>query len=195
MTIPGYYDRQDARLPPAPIGLDELEAMKETALFTDEDVEALRRSRAILEPQTEQILDVWYGFVGSKPFLLAQFSAPNGGAPNPDYLARVRARFGRWIADTADASYDEAWLGQQLEIGRRHHRVGKNRTDGVESTALVPFRYLVPLIQPIVQTLRPFLEKSGEPKEVVDVMQEAWRKSVLLQVTLWSVPYVREGDF
>ena len=35
-----------------------------TVLFTDEDAGYLRRAGAILAPQTEAVLDVWYGFVG-----------------------------------------------------------------------------------------------------------------------------------
>jgi hypothetical protein len=29
----------------------------------------------------------------------------------------------------------------------------------------------------------------------VDGMHQAWFKSVVLQVTLWSQPYVKDGDF
>lgn len=169
--------------------------MKEAVLLDAGDVEALRRSGPILEPQVDQILDVWYGFVGSKPFLLEHFSHADTGAPIPDYLDRVRARFGQWIRDTAAARYDDRWLRWQLEIGRRHHRVGKNETDGAQSSALVPFRYLFLLAQPIVDTLRPFLEGGGDDRDAVDAMQNAWRKSVLLQVTLWSHPYVIGGDY
>jgi hypothetical protein len=44
-------------------------------------------------------------------------------------------------------------------------------------------------------TLRPFLAKKGHPAEEVQKMYEAWVKSCLLQVTLWSRPYVKDGDF
>lgn len=169
--------------------------MKEAALFSDDDVAALRASRTILEPRIEEILDVWYGFVGSKSFLLEHFSERGGGAPIEDYLGRVRARFGRWILDTTAAVYDDDWLRWQLEIGRRHHRVGKNRTDGANSSAIIPLRYLLPLAQPIVDTLRPFLAAGTDDRDAVDTMQNAWRKAVLLQVTLWSEPYVLDGDF
>lgn len=194
MTIPGYR-LSDANLTPSPIGPADFAAMKEAALFGEDDVRALRRSGPILEPKTDAILDVWYGFVGSKPFLLEHFSHPETKEPSADYLGRVRARFGQWIRDTAAANYDEGWLRWQQEIGRRHHRTGKNETDGATSTAIVPFRFLFPLAQPIVHTLRPFLEHTGEPRDAVDAMQDAWRKSVLLQVTLWSMPYIHEGDF
>lgn len=192
MTIPGYR-YGDSTLPASPLTLDDLAAMEAAVLFGPSDVAALRRSGPILAPQTEAILDVWYGFVGSLPQLLEHFS--HGGQPVGDYLTRVRQRFGQWIHDTAAANHDEAWLRWHLEIGRRHHRVGKNRTDNVQSSPVVPLRYLFLLAQPIVHTLRPFLAATGEPTEVVDAMQDAWRKAVLLQVTLWAQPYVQAEDF
>jgi hypothetical protein len=192
--IPGYR-YGDPTLPPAPISAEQFGWLKEAALLGDDDIAALRRSGPILEPHVDEILDVWYGFVGSKPFLLAQFSDRDTGAPLPEYLDRVRARFSQWILDTAAAEFDDAWLRWQFEIGRRHHRVGKNLTDGAHSSALVPMSHMILLAQPIVDTLRPFLESGGDDRDTVDAMQNAWRKAVLLQVTLWSYPYVLEGDF
>ena len=149
----------------------------------------------VVRDQIEAILDVWYGFVGSNPHLLASFTDPAGGQPIGDYLGAVRARFGEWILNTASANYDQAWLDYQHEIGLRHHRAKKNRTDGVASTEIVPFRYLTPLIFPVTATLKPFLAKGGHSSEEVDRMHAAWVKSCLLQVTLWSPAYVNQGDF
>jgi len=192
MSIPGYA-HGDAALRESPISVDDFAAMQAVALFGPDDTAALQRSRPILAPQVDAILDVWYGFVGSQPALLEQFS--HEGRPVGAYLDRVRARFGQWILDTAEARFDDAWLRWQFEIGRRHHRVGKNLTDGVQSSAVVPLRYLFLLIQPVVHTLRSFLAATGEPEDVVTAMQEAWRKSLLLQITLWAQPYVNPGDF
>jgi hypothetical protein len=47
------------------------------------------------------------------------------------------------------------------------------------------------LLVPITTTLKPFLA-GGEDGEA---MHQAWVKAVLLQVILWSHPYVRDGDF
>ena len=88
------YTHGSKDLARSPISLDDLEKLKATLLFTEEDAKALRRSREILEPQVDAILDVWYGFVGSQPHLLAYFSSAEG-KPDGDYLAKVRARFGR----------------------------------------------------------------------------------------------------
>ena len=44
-------------------------------------------------------------------------------------------------------------------------------------------------------TIRPFLAKKGHPAEDVGRMHEAWCKTVMLQVTLWSLSYAKEGDW
>ncbi|HVS17214.1 MAG TPA: protoglobin domain-containing protein [Planctomycetota bacterium] len=190
-----YWGRKRPAPPSrSPVSLQELELLRRTLLLDDEDVRWLRESRAVLEPQVDALLDVWYGFVGSNPHLLASF-ANQGGEPQGEYLAAVRGRFGRWVLDTAEARFDQEWLDYSHEIGLRHHRSGKNATDGADAAAEVPFRYLLALHQPITATLRPFLEAGGRPAKDVDRMQDAWRKAVLLQVILWSHPYVHEGSF
>lgn len=176
------------------ISLNDFERMKQTALFGDDDIAHLRASEPILAPQVEAILDTWYGFVASLPHLAAYFSTPEGELLTR-YLDAVRVRFAQWIVDTARADYDQRWLDHQIEIGRRHHRVGKNRTDGVNAAAHIHFRYLIPLAVPIVHTLRPFLAAQSHGDAEVTAMQQAWLKSVLLQVSLWSHPYIAEGDF
>ena len=193
-SIPGYTFETTA-VARSPLSLAELELMKKSVLFGDEDIRYLRMSHDVLQDQVESILDVWYGFVGANPHLLASFSHKASGEPLGPYLQVVRMRFGQWILDTATAEYGQAWLDYQHEIGLRHDRARKNRTDDAPSTELVPFRYLVPLIFPITSTLAPFLARKGHPAEDVEKMHAAWVKSVLLQVTLWSQPYVKEGRF
>ena len=191
-NIPGYTL---GSAPRSPVTLAEFELMKKSALFGDGDVCALRLSHEVVKDQVEAILDVWYGFVGSQPHLLASFSGRTSGQPLGDYLGGVRKRFGQWILDTAAANYDQAWLDYQHQIGLRHHRSAKNRTDGADASAIVPFRDLFALIFPVTFTLRPFLAKKGHSAEQVDQMHAAWQKSCLLQLTLWSHPYVKDGDF
>lgn len=192
-AIPGYTLGQPT-VPKAPITLGELELLKKTVLLAGDDVAALRASAPILADQTEAILDVWYGFVGSQPHLLAYF-ANDAGRPDADYLGAVRRRFVQWILDTAQAKFDQPWLDYQFEVGRRHHRSGKNRTDGAHAVPHIAYRYLPALLYPVTATLKPFLASKGASAEDVERMQQAWIKAVLLQVILWSYPYVREGDF
>lgn len=194
MNNPPGYLYGSPTLARSPVSLEDFDLLKKTVLFTDDDVRALRASGDVLADQVEAILDVWYGFVGANPHLLAAFCG-DGGQPDAAYLAAVRARFGRWILDTARASYDQPWLDWQHEIGRRHHRTGKNQTDGARAAEIVPFRYLMALVYPITATLRPFLAKEGRAPEEVERMHQAWVKSVLLQAILWSRPYVHAHDF
>ena len=103
-TIPGYtFDAPD--LPKSPLTQAEFDLLRQTVLFTDEDVRYLRMAGDVLADQIEAILDVWYGFVGAHPHLLAYFST-HDGQPIGDYLARVRQRFGQWILDTTRRPYD-----------------------------------------------------------------------------------------
>ena len=191
--IPGYTYGTDA-VARSPLSLGELELLQATLLLGDDDLAALRRSGEILAPQVEEVLDVWYGFVGANPHLLAAFTGPDG-QPDQAYLAAVRRRFGRWILDTARAEFDQAWLDYQHEVGLRHHRSGKNRTDGARAADHIPLRYVLALLVPITTTLKPFLAGEGVGGEEVEAMHQAWVKAVLLQVILWSHPYVRDGDF
>ncbi len=193
-AIPGYTMGQKS-LAKAPYTLAELESLKKTLLFTDEDIRYLRMSKAILADQTEAILEVWYGFVASSPELVVYFKNNKTGAPDGAYLGAVRKRFGQWIADTADANYDQAWLDYQYEIGLRHTKPKKNKTDKVDSVPLVNFRYLSALTIPVTTTLKPFLAKKGASAADVEKMHAAWVKSVLMQTILWSYPYVKDGQF
>ena len=152
-NIPGYTLGSAA---PSPVTLAEFETMQKTALFGDDDVRALRLSLDVLKDQVEAILDVWYGFVGSQPHLLASFSGGANGQPQGDYLGAVRKRFGQWILDTAAAQYNQRWL------------------DGADASAIVPFRDLFALIFPVTFTLKPFLAKNGHSPEQVEQMHAAW---------------------
>ncbi len=193
-SIPGYA-YGTAAVSRSPVSLAEFELLKQSVLFTDDDAKALRQSYDILKDQVEAILEVWYGFVGTHPHLLAAFTGRNDGKPIHEYLSAVRKRFGQWILDTARAQYDQQWLDYQQEIGLRHHWLKKNQTDRVTAAEHVPFRYLVALVYPITFTLKPFLAKHGHAPEEVEKMYQAWVKSCLLQAILWSHPYVKAGEF
>jgi len=43
--------------------------------------------------------------------------------------------------------------------------------------------------------MKPILGRNGYPPAVVESMYDAWWKAMILQVTLWSQPYIRDGDF
>jgi hypothetical protein len=190
-NIPGYTYGSAA---PSPVTMKEFEELKQAVLFTAEDEKYLKMAGEVLKDQIDAVLDLWYGFVGSHPHLVYYFSGPDG-KPDANYLAAVRQRFGQWILDTCNRPYDQEWLNYQHEIGLRHHRTKKNKTDNVRSVPIVPLRYLIAFIYPITATIKPFLAKKGHRPEEVDKMHQAWFKSVTLQVALWNYPYAKDGDF
>lgn len=192
--IRGYAFGTSA-VPRSPVSLAEFELMKETALFGDDDVRYLHMSRAVLEDQVDDLLVAWYSYIRSTPHILHAFVDRTTGVADEAYLAAVRRRFRQWVLDTAAADYGRAWLDWQDEIGRRHHRTGKNVTDGASAAAIVPFRYLPTMMYAMLATLRPFLARKGSSAQDVEGMHAAWTKSLVLQVTLWCRLYVKDGDY
>ncbi|GEL17968.1 protoglobin domain-containing protein [Pseudonocardia asaccharolytica] len=188
VSAPAGYTYDDHALPASPVSAAELEQLKASVLFTDDDAAALAMAGDVLADQITDVLDTWYGFVGSHPHLVAYF-ADRDGEPIKSYLDAVYHRFGRWILDTCRRPYDERWLAYQEEIALRHTPAKKNKTDGVDSVPVVPLRYLIAFIYPITATMRPFLAKKGHSEADVERMHAAWFKSVTLQVALWSRPY------
>jgi hypothetical protein len=177
----------------SPISIAELELLKKTVLFTAEDESNLRLAGEVLKDQTNEVLDLWYGFVGGNEHLVKYFG--KNGQPNSDYLTAVRARFGQWIMDLCNKPYDQAWLNYQHEIGLRHHSAKKNKTDNVDAEPIINYRYMVAFIFPITATIKGFLAKKGHSAEKVEAMYAAWFKAVTLTVILWTYPYINKNEF
>lgn len=191
-TAPHGYAYRDSAVAASPVTGDDLAALKASVLWSDADRDALRRAAEILVPRTDAILDLWYGFVGGNPHLVATF-AGSDGQPDAAYLAGVRARFGLWIRDLCTREFDDTWLAYQEEIANRHHPAKKNRTDAVASPSdHVPLRHLIALVVPITVTIRGFLAEGETDPTRVDQMYHAWFKAVTLSVALWTRPYTPE---
>lgn len=191
--IPGYA-MGDPSIPAAPITMEEFDRLKQTVMFTEADEEALRMAGDVLDGQIDAVVERLFEFAGSHDFLLYYFTDGHG-TPDVEYVGRVQARVGQWIRDTCAPPYDEDWLAYQFEIGRRKHRTKKNRTDDADAVPNVDFRYFAAFLHPITALVRPFLENGDRTPEEVDRMYDAWFKSMVLQVTLRSYPYVRDGDW
>lgn len=194
MTKISGYIYGTAEVAQSPLKLEDLENLKKAVLFNDEDETYLRLAGEVLADQVEEVLDVWYGFVASHPHLVYYFTDGQGNA-NSSYLSAVRHRFGQWILDLCNRSYNQQWLDYQHEIALRHHRIKKNQTDGVNSVPNIDYRYIIAFIYPITATIKPFLAKKGHGTGEVEKMHQAWFKAVVMSVALWSIPYVKDGDF
>jgi hypothetical protein len=193
-NIPGYT-YGTGEVAKSPITLKEWEELKKSALFADEDVFYLRLSLDVLADQVDDLLKAWRGIIFLNPHLRAYDENPETGQVDKAYAAAVAKRFGQWVLDTAKAEYDQAWLDYQYEIGLRHHRAKKNQTDHGHTLGHIRARDLIAFSAAIVVPMKPYLAKKGHPAEVVNRMYNAWWKSMILQVTLWTQPYIREGDF
>ena len=191
--IPGYtYGSKDIQ--PSSVSLRELEELKETVGWTDDDSIYLRLAGDILEDQTKQIVDHWRnGIIAGIPNLARHSQTPEGERI-PEYVARSGRRFEQWILDTCLRPYDQDWLDYQMEIARRHTSAMKNKVDGVRSTPYVPLRDVTGFIAVMNETVRPYLASKGHSTEDVDRMHLAWRKSLHLQTALWTKLYMDTAD-
>ena len=190
-TIPGYSfgAPEVAR---SPVTADDVELLKATLLWSDEDDRYLRMAGDVLRDQVDDVLELWYGYVASHPHLVHYF-ADRDGQPIAEYLERVRARFAQWVRDVCGRPYDDTWRYYQHEIGLRHTRAKKNQTDAVDSVPEIALRYLVAFIFPITATMRQFLANKGHAPDDVEGMHTAWFKAVVLHVCLWCEPYASEA--
>ena len=192
--LPGY-NPGSPDVAKSPITLDELRDLKASTLFSDEGVVYFRVSYDVLKDQAEDLVTMWRGIIAGHPHLAQYSQDPRTGQPDKEYGEKVGKRFAQWVLDTARAEYDQEWLNYQYEIGLRHHRAKKNKTDDAHAAAHVRGRDLIAFSAATVAPMRPYLEKGGHSSEVVNRMLEAWWKSMILQVTLWSQPYMNQGDF
>ncbi len=191
--IHGYnYGNADVAM--SPVSMHDLENLKTTVGWTDEDQRYLRLAGEVLQHQTKAIVDHWRnGIIAGIPNLARHSRTPEGEAI-PDYLARSGLRFQQWILDTCFRSYDQDWLNYQNEIALRHMTAKKNKVDGVRSTPFVPLRDIIAFIAVMNETVKIFLAAKGHPVEDVEKMHRAWCKSMQLQIALWSQPYTAPGQ-
>jgi len=187
--VPGYsYGTHEVAK--SPISLSELEDLKVSAGFTQEDERYLRLAGGVLADQTREIVAHWRSSIIAAIPHLARHSRTPEGNPIPEYLAKSNLHFQQWILDTCLRPYDQDWLNYQQEIALRHTRAKKNLTDGVRSTPYVPFRDVIAFVAVMNETIKPYLAAKGHSAEEVARMHLAWTKSIQLQLALWAGPYM-----
>src|SRR5271156_1232471 len=188
------YTFGSAEIPMSPVSPRELEDLKASVGFTDEDQRYLHLAGEVLADQTRQIVTHWRsGIIAGIPNLARHSRTPEGEAI-PEYLERSNLRFQQWILDTCLRPYDQEWINYQQEIALRHTSLKKNKVDGVRSTAYVPLRDIIAFIAVMNETIKPYLAAKGHSGEDVGKMHTAWCKSVQMQVALWVKPYTDRGQ-
>lgn len=58
-------------------------------MWSAEDDDALQMAGDVLEPQIDEILETWYGFIGDHDFLLRYFTDVDTNEPIDEYLKWV----------------------------------------------------------------------------------------------------------
>jgi len=188
-SIPGYdYGTPGSAI--SPVSESDLSQLEQTAGWTAADAAVLARHADLFRAKAESMVDSWRVVIGSQSHLSRWFLKPDG-APNDEYKASVKRCFVQWVIDVALQPHDRDWLNYQHEIGLRHTPAKKNRTDGVQSPPLVPFRYLLGFI-PVVLPIRGFFTDAIQDDAELKRLENAWTKAVLLHVTLWSRAYVAD---
>jgi hypothetical protein len=174
----------------SPVSMTELQELKQTVGWTDEDTKWIKLAGTIFAQRAEAMVNHWRSIIAQQPHLLRWFITPEG-KPDENYKAAVKKRFVQWVRDTCEREYDQSWLDYQHEIALRHTPAKKNVTDGGHTPPLVPLRYVIAFAEIIGQSARDFLLEAKCGRKELEAMHGAWRKSVLLQVALWSRAYVQ----
>lgn len=170
---------------PSPVGMAELDQLLSTVLWSADDTAALRMAGRVMDGQVDEIVDLWWAFVGSHPQLVRAFGAERWRAT--DGLESVRDGVGEWIRALCTCEWDQEWLDYQHEIVRRH--VDHDTPDAPWGLHHVPLRYLIALVVPITTTVAGVLEASGAERGDIAAMRTAWFKAVTLTVALWAQPH------
>ena len=189
--IPGY-DYGTSRAALSPVNLEELARLKAAADFTEEDERYLRMAGEVLSDQAEAMVNAWRERIGAQKPLASVFKGPDG-KPDEHYKAAVKPRFVQWVIDLCTRPFDQTWLDYQEEIALRHLPAKKNKTDHADTPPLVPLRYLLTFVAPVVIAPKELLGKKGHSAAQIEKMHRAWTKAVLLTIALWARPYTQDG--
>jgi hypothetical protein len=191
--IPGYtYGTDEAAS--SPLTLEDLERLKAVVGLTPDDEQALIEAARVLVDQADDMVTAYRKRLGELPFMRAYSGHPDGTS-NPEYNAASQPRFDRFIIDACTRPLDQDWLNYQHEIGLRHTRAKKTKTDHADSLDHIPMRYLLAFTAVVIATARDYLAAGGASAEQVGRMHAAFTKSVMLHVTVWTRPYVDAADW
>ncbi|HLJ46397.1 MAG TPA: protoglobin domain-containing protein [Bryobacteraceae bacterium] len=191
VEIPGY-DFGDPAAAHSPISLGDLRQIEAAAGWTENDAAVLRKHSRIFEEKAEEMVGAWRSVIGSQPALAHWFVGPDG-KPDERYKASVKQRFVQWVRDACSRPHDQSWLDYQEEIGLRHTPDKKNVTDHAHTPSVVPLRYLYGFVPVVALSARKFFVDAGVSGEELRKLEDAWLKTVILHVVLWSRPYCKDG--
>lgn len=179
----------------APAGFpagEDIELLWRIGLFSADDERALRKLWRILGGQTDDYLDMVLGMVAAYPALAAALATIRHESLGfaADGSATVRPLFRQWLSETCLSPHQPPWIGRLYSL---HADLPPERPTRGLSAKLPEFRYLIALSFPLVAAARSLLVDAGLASEAIERMQSAFLKAILLQVTLLSKLYVKDG--
>ncbi len=175
--------------PPGFPTAEEVELLWRIGLFSSDDERALRKLWRVLKGRTDDYLDMVLGMVAAYPALaaaLAEVRHHTWGV-SADGSATVRRLFREWLSETCHSPQRLSWLK------RLYFDLMPERSAQKMAAELPSFRYLIALSFPLVATLRSLLAGIELAPQEIERMQSALLKAILLQATLLSKLYVKEG--
>lgn len=169
--------------------VEEIELLWRIGLFSADDERALRKLWRILQGQADDYLDRVLGMVAAYPALADALAVlHNGTAGNVmESCPPLRQIFQRWLSETCLSPHESLWLRQL------YAELPLNPSAQALITRLPDFRYLIALSFPLLATANTLLIDHGLSPQDIERMQSAFLKAILLQVTLLSKLYVKEG--
>lgn len=171
---------------------EEIELLWRIGLFSSDDERALRKLWRLLKGQTDDYLDMVLGMVAAYPALAAVLGAvcrENLGV-SLEGSATVRRLFRQWLSETCLSPHESPWLNRLYSL---YAGLPPERSAQTMSVELPEFRYLIALSFPLVAAARSLLVDAGLAPQAIERMQSALLKAILLQVTLLSKLYVKDG--
>ena len=171
----------------------EIDLLLSIGLFSSDDEIVLRKVWRILKGQTDDYLDMVLGMVAAHPALVTAFATLCGNRPTttiPALSGAVTARscFRRWLFETCFFPHEPPWLKNLYS-----ERSSPDSPAQPSPVMLPGFRHTIALAYPLVATARPFLAADCNEHQEIERMQHTLLKAILLQVTLLSKLYVKEG--
>jgi hypothetical protein len=189
--LPGE-DEVIVAIPPRFPNSEEIELLWRIGLFSSEEERALRKLWQVLRGQTDDYLDRVLGMVAAYPALAAALAViyREHSGESADGSATVRRLFREWLSETCLSPREPSWFKRLYSPDPDLPLERSARPIAAEWPG---FRYLIALSFPLVATARSLLVGSGFAPQEIERMQSALLKAILLQVTLLSRLYVKEG--
>ncbi|MCR6631040.1 MAG: globin-coupled sensor protein [Magnetospirillum sp.] len=148
--------------------------------FSQDDREALRRFREIVEPNIDDILEAFYSHISRHPSVSRFFS-------NEQHMAHAKkAQRTHWL-NLFSATFDQNYFHSVREIGRTHSRIGLEPRWYIGGYSLV----LADLLAVAARMPRPWLLKS-QAKPSLEATLSVISRAVLLDIELALSVYLDE---